>query len=318
MATHRAKRVQSETKWSLCCVCVMRQSPEEKDFLELLDYVRNHKDGVPYDKKIIELLKCRFVPGPTDRIINEVDDFVGNDNPDGMVITFTNKMANEYNHLILMKRINNNLSLIWRLDAKFFIDQKGSYYPSNLTDTNFDHEIHNQREIPRIHLASKKEIDIFCGAMKKRYINSIIPFSLSIAPGCRVMLLQNIDLSRGLINGARGVFIQYLSDIDALLIKFDIQPTDENPIIITRKKSVEYEIHDGKTIFMYQFPVKLAWAVTAHKSQGQTLTRAAINIGEPAFAHGSLYVALSRVKSLRNIMLFGMNEWPKNGPNFHE
>ena len=68
---------------------------------------------------------------------------------------------------------------------------------------------------------------------------------------------------------------------------------------------------------MYQFPVKLAWAVTAHKSQGQTLTRAAINIGEPAFAHGSLYVALSRVKSLRNIMLFGMDEWPEKGPNFH-
>ena len=68
---------------------------------------------------------------------------------------------------------------------------------------------------------------------------------------------------------------------------------------------------------MYQFPIKLAWAVTAHKSQGQTLTRAAINVSEPAFAHGSLYVALSRIKSLNNIKLFGLDEWPNDGPQFH-
>ena len=61
----------------------------------------------------------------------------------------------------------------------------------------------------------------------------------------------------------------------------------------------------------------MLWAVTAHKSQGQTLERAAINVGEPAFAHGSLYVALSRVKSLKNILLFGLSEWPTEGPQLH-
>ena len=43
----------------------------------------------------------------------------------------------------------------------------------------------------------------------------------------------------------------------------------------------------------------------------------AIHIGEYAFAHGSFYVALSRVKSLDNIILFGRTEWPDEGPIFH-
>ena len=68
---------------------------------------------------------------------------------------------------------------------------------------------------------------------------------------------------------------------------------------------------------MLQFPVKLCWAVTAHKAQGQTLTKIAIDISDSAFAHGALYVALSRVRSLDCVQLFGLEEFPENGPLFH-
>ena len=68
---------------------------------------------------------------------------------------------------------------------------------------------------------------------------------------------------------------------------------------------------------MFQFPLKLCWAVTAHKSQGQSLSRVAIDISEPAFAHGSLYVALSRVASLDGLLLFGQESFPDNGPLYH-
>ena len=57
--------------------------------------------------------------------------------------------------------------------------------------------------------------------------------------------------------------------------------------------------------------------VTAHKSQGQSLARVAIDMAEPAFAHGPLYVALSRVRSLDAVRLFGRSEFPENGPFFH-
>jgi ATP-dependent DNA helicase PIF1 len=47
-----------------------------------------------------------------------------------------------------------------------------------------------------------------------------------------------------------------------------------------------------------QFPLKLAWAITIHKSQGQTYNTVAIDMGYGAFAHGQTYVALSRCKTL--------------------
>ena len=295
---------------------VMRQNPEEHEFIKLLEYVRNSIGGRISDPSINDLLRQRFIPGTLDNVINIIDDFVGGDSTDGMVITFTNRTANEYNHSILLKRLNGDQSKILRIHAKFFIEQKCSYLPQNEV-INVENELQAQRDTARIHQASNHEISIFCGAMKKRLINSIIPFELHIAPNCRIMLLQNLDLSRGLINGTRGTLIDYIQEIDALSIHFDVQQDDEPPVLLTRKKSVKYQIHDGKTIFMYQFPVKLAWAVTAHKSQGQTLNRAAINISEVAFAHGSFYVALSRVKSLNNLKLFGLDQWPENGPDFH-
>jgi ATP-dependent exoDNAse (exonuclease V) alpha subunit len=52
-----------------------------------------------------------------------------------------------------------------------------------------------------------------------------------------------------------------------------------------------------------QFPVRLAWAMTIHKSQGKTFDQAVIDLGSGAFAHGQTYVALSRCRTLQGIRL---------------
>jgi len=54
---------------------------------------------------------------------------------------------------------------------------------------------------------------------------------------------------------------------------------------------------------LVQFPLKLAWALTIHKSQGQTFEKVFIDMNTGAFAHGQTYVALSRCRTLNGIIL---------------
>ena len=63
------------------------------------------------------------------------------------------------------------------------------------------------------------------------------------------------------------------------------------------------KISTRKTGSFTQYPVRLAWAVTIHKSQGKTFDRVVIDIGRGAFAHGQVYVALSRSTSFEGITL---------------
>ena len=71
------------------------------------------------------------------------------------------------------------------------------------------------------------------------------------------MLLQNIDINFGLINGARRIFISFNRILDALEIKFDFQKSSDNPIFINRRKFVEYQIHEGKVVFMVSISNKI-------------------------------------------------------------
>ena len=300
-------------KWEL--KQLMRQNPNEKIFIELLDNIRNHVNNEKLNDNVLEELKKIFIPGLLEDVVDDIDDFIGHDNPNGMVITFTNSTAQIYNQYIVNKRIKINGCRKVQLSAKFYVRTKTNFIANPGDD--YSTSINRQNSITEMQIASQSDIKILCAAMNKHQINSIIPFSVTIIPGARIMLLQNLDVKHGLINGARGSIVDYIEDIDSLSIKFDFQNEMEEPILIPRKKSLEYQINEGKQIFMYQFPIKLAWAITAHKSQGQTLEKAAIHIGENAFAHGALYVAFSRVRSLENIRLFGLKDWPRDGPAFH-
>ncbi|PIA49665.1 hypothetical protein AQUCO_01300438v1 [Aquilegia coerulea] len=121
---------------------------------------------------------------------------------------------------------------------------------------------------------------------------SLPPFKLQLKVGCPIMLLRNLQSRDGLCNGTRLMVVQFATRvIEARILngshagnyvfipRITLQPTvSETPFQMARR----------------QFPVRLAFAMTINKSQGQSVKFVGIDLRNHVFSHGQLYVALSR------------------------
>ena len=128
----------------------------------------------------------------------------------------------------------------------------------------------------------------------------LAPATLRLKKGALVMAVKNSP-DRKYANGSIGTVM-------------DFEPASEYPIIEFRNGRIvsmqpdTWELRDGdkKRASITQIPLRLAWAITVHKSQGMTLDAARIDLRK-AFVEGMGYVALSRVKNLENLYLSGIN-----------
>lgn len=128
----------------------------------------------------------------------------------------------------------------------------------------------------------------------------LAPATLRLKKGALVMAVKNAT-DRRYANGSIGTIV-------------DFDPATEYPIVefrsgrtVTMAPDI-WELRDGdkKRASISQIPLRLAWAITVHKSQGMTLDAAKIDLRK-AFVEGMGYVALSRVKNLHNLYLHGIN-----------
>ncbi len=133
-------------------------------------------------------------------------------------------------------------------------------------------------------------------------LNMELPDEVRLKIGAQVMLTRNKKMEDSLVNGSRGVverFVDEGGDFRIPIVRFD------NGIVakVSPVESVRYNPsgEEGCLVRM-QIPLKLAWAITIHKSQGSTLSRAILDISS-TFEYGQFYVALSRVKSLEGLWL---------------
>lgn len=136
----------------------------------------------------------------------------------------------------------------------------------------------------------------------KDSIEKEMPEEVRLKVGAQVMLTRNKDLDRNLVNGSRGIVERYVKDNDGdqiPIVRFDTGTVEK----IAKVEAVRYNPDGGQgCLVRKQIPLKLAWAVTVHKSQGTTLTRAMLDLSS-AFEYGQVYVALSRVRSLDGLWL---------------
>lgn len=118
-----------------------------------------------------------------------------------------------------------------------------------------------------------------------------VPRRLELKIGAQVMLLKNINVSKGLVNGARGVVKEFKNELP--LVKF------RNQLYLAQPERWSLKTSTG-VVARKQVPLRLAWAFSIHKSQGLTLDCVEMSLNR-VFEAGQAYVALSRAQSLKTL-----------------
>lgn len=174
-----------------------------------------------------------------------------------------------------------------------------------LTTHNNSANIINEKRLAKLSTKSK----FFKASIEGNFSEHSYPtdFNIELKKGSQVMFVKNdSSAEKRYFNGKIGIITSF--DTDAIVVKCE---GDEEEIYTTpeRWENIKYTINEEtKEISeefvgsFTQFPLRLAWAITIHKSQGLTFEKAIIDAAS-AFAHGQTYVALSRCKTLEGMVL---------------
>lgn len=171
-----------------------------------------------------------------------------------------------------------------------------------LTSTNGQADAVNSRRMDALRTVPTE----YVARVTDTFDEAIFPTAriLALKPGARVMFLRN-DRQKRWVNGTVGTVLECRARDVSVQVGPSVftvgAETWENVRYKFSPQSGKVEPTVVGTFI--QIPLRIAYAVTIHKSQGLTLERARIDLGKGAFAHGQLYVALSRCRSLEGLEL---------------
>jgi ATP-dependent DNA helicase PIF1 len=136
---------------------------------------------------------------------------------------------------------------------------------------------------------------------KRWAVSSSIPDSITLCKNAQVVVTCNVNPDEGVINGSRGRVLE----LDATRVV--LQLVDGKCVTIGYHE-LSQKLDSKKTVSARFMPLKLAYALSIHKSQGMTLDCVEIDLGESIFEYGQAYVALSRARTLDSVRIVRLSK----------
>lgn len=189
------------------------------------------------------------------------------------------------------------------LESRFYKELNSNFRPTKLYTHNIDVDRINLGELAKLQEKPYSFTYTSKGSAKnieKIFKTALVLEELTLKKGAVVLFIKN-NPDKNYVNGTTGVVLGFEGDIPVVQTstgqKIRVQPEDW---ILENDK--------GENIAtVSQIPLRLAWAITIHKSQGMTLDSAEIDLSK-TFEVGQGYVALSRLKNIEGLRLIGINE----------
>ena len=172
--------------------------------------------------------------------------------------------------------------------------------PTILYSMNVDVDAINEHKFSELVQQGAEEMSyktIFSVSGKAWATSIKVPEKICMCVGAQVVLTWNLAQDIGLVNGSRGVVTKVTSQ--GPIVKF----TSGTEILIEPLKVLQ---DDDETCWVSFVPLKLAYALTIHKSQGMTLDAVVIDLGDSIFEYGQAYTALSRARSLDTVRIVSL------------
>lgn len=180
-----------------------------------------------------------------------------------------------------------------------------------LTSTNLASQLINTGKLHQLNVAAK----FYQAKLSGKISPSQYPADefLILKTGAQIMMLRN-DPAKRFVNGSLGIIKQ----LNENSVEVELDDTHQivevdrfNWEIIRYSFTAGHESEIKAEVIgnFNQFPMRLAWAITIHKSQGKTFDKVIVDLGNGAFEHGQAYVALSRCRSLDGISLRQRLRW---------
>lgn len=231
----------------------------------------------------------------------------------------TDMCFNEYNYSKLINFVYNDF--INKYQEKDYLINRSILCTKNITVDKINKEILNlmpgQKEIyysldtPRDEDSSNMYPIDFLNAYT---CSGFPPHELELKENAIVILLRNLNQNQGLCNGTRLIIKNFRTNV----IEAEIVSNKNYGARVFLPKITLLPNQDDSTVQFKrkQFPIRLAFALTVNKSQGQTIKKVAFLVDSPLFSHGHLYTAMSRVNNRNNFKIMVESTNHKNKINF--